>query len=256
MVDPLVDRGAHAFAVFGYLDTAADTQFVRVSRLQSESAFSDAGAPSPNVLSTDLETGVKTAWSDSLVTLADGSSGLVYYAAFDVRPGSQYLLEVSDESEKPTRATTSVPESIGLIAGTPRRNFMDDLEQTVVWSGLPRGREAVVHYRLRTIPSGADTTVAITYRDGGDVHSSGWIVNVTLERDFRVVRNLIRSARGDTAIALLDVSMSIEATSEEWSQSEASNIENGTGFFASVARLRESWSLDSTIVRSIGFELP
>ena len=256
-VDPLVDGGAHAFAVFGYLHTASDTQFVRVSRLQGESVFSEAGLAHPDVRSTDLETGVTTIWADSVVALADGRPGLIYYSALDVRPGSRYLLEVSDGAEAPTRAITSVPGSVGLFVGAPHPNFVDDLEQTVVWSGLRRGRDAVVHYRILTIPSGVDTTVAITYRDAGEVHPSGWLVDVTLERDARVIRNLVLSARGDTAVAFLDVSMSIEAPSEEWSQSEeALNIENGTGFFASVARLRESWALDSTVVRSIGFELP
>ena len=252
-----MDGGAHAFAVFGYLDTAADTQFVRVSRLQGESVFSDDDGPHPEVVSTDLETGGTITWSDSLVTLAGGEPGLIYYAAFDVRPGTRYALEISDDGKVPTRAFTSVPISNGLLADAPRPNFMNDLEQSIVWSDLRRGRETVVHYRVRTVPSGADTTVAIVYRDGGESHPSGWIVNVTLERDFRVVRNLVRSATGDTAVAFLDVSMSIEAPSDEWAQTEeASNIENGTGFFASVARLRESWALDSTIVRSIGFELP
>ena len=69
-IDPFVDSDAHAFAVFGYLDMASDTQQVRVTRIRPPDA-ADPETDSPDVVSVNLDTGETVAWTDSLVTLDD-----------------------------------------------------------------------------------------------------------------------------------------------------------------------------------------
>ncbi len=256
-MDPFVPGEGHRFAVFGYLDTAADTQYVRVARVRSDATFSSDNDDPPLVTTTNLHTGETVVWADSLIRLENGSLGLVYFAGFDIQPSATYRLDVTDEGAEPTRAFTTVPGTNGIIAGTPHPNRFGDLEQTVLWGSIARARDAHVFYQVRTLPTGVDTTIAISYVGLGERAPEGWIFGVTLERDYRLVRRFTESARGDTAIALLDLSMSIEAPSEEWTVTEeASNIENGTGFFASVGRFRESWSLDTTILQSIGYRTP
>lgn len=256
-VDPFAPGGGHPFTVFGYLDTAADTQFVRVSRLVPDpSGFRDVDDP-PSVSTTNLTSGETAVWADSVVELEDGSRGVVYFASFDVQPSTRYRLDVADDGVEPTSGFTTVPGTPGILTGTPIENRFGDLEQTIFWSSIARARNANVHYRVRTLPSRFDTTIVISYPGLGERLPEGWAFSVTLGRDFRLVRRFVESANDDSTIALIDVSMSIEAPSEEWSETgESSNIENGSGFFASVGRFRESWSLDSTTVRSLGYEVP
>lgn len=256
-IDPFALGDSQPFAIFGYLDTAADTQFVRISRTRSnESLLGELGDP-PVVTITDVGTGETAAWKDSVIALADGSHVRAFFSTFDIQPSVSYRLDVVDDGAEPTQASTTLPGTNGVISGVPRPNRLGDLEQTVVWQDVRRGRDMRVHYRVRSLSTGADTTVVRDYGDAGGVTMDGWLISVALESDSRIVRSLVQSAYGDTAIALLDLSMSIEALSEEWgAAAEAANIENGMGFFASVARFRKSWSLDSTIIRAIGYHTP
>lgn len=256
-VDPFAQGGGHPFALFGYLDSAADTQFVRVSRVRSDEVLSGGVGDPPIVTTTELQTGQSVTWRDSVVVLDDGSFGRIYFSSFDVQTGATYRMDVRDEGASPTQAFTSVPSTSGIVAFTPQRNRFGDLEQALLWKDLPRAREAHVHYRVRGMSSGADTTIAISYVGLGNALTNGWTFDVTLDRDTRLVRRFAEQTIGDTSLVLLDVSMSLESPSEEWTViGETSNIENGSGFFASVGRFRESWSLDSTIVRSIGYRTP
>lgn len=256
-VEPFAEGNGHSFAVFGFLDTAADTQFVRVSHIGSVGTDPEEVDDPPVAISTHLGTGETVAWQDSVITLEDGSLGLVFFASFEVQPATTYRLDVANDGAAPTRAFTTLPGTNGISSSVPRRDRFNDLEQTLFWSNLARARDALVHYHVQALPSGADTTIAVTYIDSGEVTSNGWLIDVSLDRDYRIVRRLVETATGDTALVLLDLSMSIEALSEEWLVTgDATNIENGTGFFGSIARFRESWSLDSTIVQSIGYRTP
>ena len=211
----------------------------------------------PLVTTTNLDTGESTAWTDSVVILDDGSLGTIFFALLEVQAGDTYRMDVRDGAEAITRATTKVPSTAGLAAGTPSRVRSGDLIQPLIWEDLRRGREAHVHYRVLSLPSSADTTIVLTYAGSGEITALGWSIGVMLDRDYRLVRRFIENARGDTALVLIDVSMSIEALSPEWVVTgDATNIENGSGFFASVGRFRESWTLDSTTIRSIGFRAP
>lgn len=256
-IDPFAGGGGSPFALFGYLDSAADTQFVRVSRVRSDEVLSGGLGDPPVVTTTERQTGHSVVWRDSVVVMEDGSPGRIYFSTFDVQTGATYRMDVRDEGAPPTRATTTVPATSGIVVFTPHLNRFGDLEQRLRWEDLPRAREAHVHYRVRGVSSGADTTIAISYIGSGEISARGWTVHVTLDRDSRLVRRFAEQAFGDTSLVLLDVSMSLESPSEEWAVlGEPFNIENGSGFFASVARFRESWSLDSSIVRSIGYRTP
>lgn len=243
--------------MFGYLDTGADTQFVRISRVGPDAAMSGELSDPPSVSTTNLLTGDSIDWTDSLVVLEDGALGRIFFATFDVQKSVTYRLDVRDGGTAPTRASTTVPAASGILPGTPYLNRFGDLEQPLIWQDLPHAREAHVHYRVRGHSTGIDTTVVVTYAGFGDASPRGWTINVTLERDYRLVRRFAANAVGDTSLVLLDFSMSIEAPSQEWTATdEASNIENGSGFFGSVARFKESWSLDSTLIRSLGYRTP
>ena len=57
--------------------------------------------------------------------------------------------------------------------------------------------------------------------------------------------------------ATLRGSLEIEQLSDEWETPEAPvNIENGFGFFGSVARNVETWTLEAADIRQLGYKPP
>lgn len=256
-VDPFSPRGSQDFAVFGFLDTAADTQYVRVARVQHDAAMLEDVELRPMVSTTNLANGVRTAWEDSAVVLEDGSRGLLHFAAFSALPGVTYRIEISDDPASSTRGFTTVPVTELVQVGMPRRDAFDALQQEIVWRDVGPPAEVALHYRVRALPTRTESTVTVPYVDVGSSSTVGWRVNVMLHRDFGTVRRRVQAAVGDTALVLLDVGMSFDVPSIEWMDvDEASNIDNGTGFFASVGRFFGNWSLDSTTVRAIGYRTP
>lgn len=261
-VDPFSPTGSQPFAVFGYLDTAADTQFIRVTDVRRDPAAALTAATivepdeRPRVTTTDVDTGNRIIWRDSLITLDDGAPGLLYFAPFSPRPGVTYRLEITDDASSTTRGFTTIPTSEIIHVEPPRRDGFGDLHQEIFWRDVGAPTGLALQYRVRTLPTRTESTVTIPYTDLGASSTTGWRVDVRLERDRFLVRRRLEEAVGDTVLVLLSIGMTLDVPSIEWVDAEeASNIENGTGFFASVGRFFETWPLDSTAVRRLGYRL-
>ncbi|RMF65573.1 MAG: DUF4249 family protein [Bacteroidetes bacterium] len=110
-VSPLRDDPDAFFALHGYLDTGADTQYVRVQALRSTVAPETTAFLDATVHSLDEATGATRAWHDSLVTLEDGRPGHLFFAPFRPEPGRTYRLVVtrSDGARTEARITTPAP---------------------------------------------------------------------------------------------------------------------------------------------------
>ena len=76
-VDPFIETDRY-FTIFGYLDTASDTQFVRVIPFRRDIGGSGDPNLDATVTSTELESGTLLPWRDSVITYADGSIGHVF----------------------------------------------------------------------------------------------------------------------------------------------------------------------------------
>ncbi len=107
--EPFTESGLH-YTLLGYLDTDADTQFVRVvpfrpvvDRLYTEEI--DAV-----LRSTDLDAGTSLVWQDSVVHFPDSSYGHVFWSRFRAAPGHKYRIEVERSDGSLTWAETVVPE--------------------------------------------------------------------------------------------------------------------------------------------------
>lgn len=243
------------FAVFGYLDTAADTQFVRVSPLRE--ALEPSGERPVRVSTLRLGTGAEVAWRDSLVRLDDGQTGLLFYAQLPVGPGDSYQLDVEGAEGEVTRAVTQVPLRVRLDTGPVMTDFNDRLAQRVTLLGQQRVPRRL-NIRYRVTPPGATDTVTVTlplFVFSGS--ASGIEVRVPLETDRAEVLRRLHLLPLDSTVVLHSLGLEIEQLSDEWETPEAAvNIENGFGFFGSVAHYVLTWTLEAADVRALGYRPP
>ncbi len=255
--DPVTESETAFFAVYGFLDTAADTQFVRVSPLRPLLEVA-ADPPVPRVSTTLLETGERVAWQDSLVRLDDGAAGLLFFARFRAHPGSRYRLEVRRADDGLTQAVTRVPPSPTLRTGVVTRAPTGDFVQEVTWTGLTRRpADATLRYHLVRPGAAEAEVVTFTFNETGMPAPDGWTFTVNLSQDRFAILNLLDRPPLDTTIALLGLDMEIRERSEEWLRPDAPlNILNGFGFFGAVATFARGWTLDSTATVQVGFALP
>ncbi len=100
-VDPFLETDRY-FTLFGYLDTDLDTQYVRVIPLRRLVETPPPGPLDATVVSTDLVTGERVVWRDSVVTFANGRTGNVFYGVFNPHLGHRYKLEVADAQGRTT----------------------------------------------------------------------------------------------------------------------------------------------------------
>jgi hypothetical protein len=254
-VEPLLDEPEAFFALHGFLDTAADTQFVRVEPLRA-SILGDSDAPLDAVVtSTHLQTGATTTWRDSLVTLDDGRTGHLFFARFRPLAGGDYRLTVLRPDGRASEATTHVPE-VPAVRPAPPVGDAFRLMQRVTLEGLTRPvRDLDVHYLVSSTLTDSLRTLTIAYGDAGRPGAQGWDVDLFLARDLRTIRRrFVFANENDTTLTFFGLSMSFDLPSVEWLTPDApANIVHGHGFFGAVGRHTVTWRLDAEAVRTMGF---
>ena len=253
--EPINEEPTSFFAVFGFLDTAADTQFVRVSPLRE--TVEASGGLAARVSTRTLGTGEEVVWQDSLVALDDGEAGLLFYAPLPVEPGDSYQLDVRGDDGEATRALTQVPLRVSLDLGPVTTDFNDRLAQRVTLLGVQRVPRSM-NMLYRVMPPGATDTLTIRlplFVFGGS--ADGIVLRVPLEADRDEILERLQRLQRDTTVVLHSVGLELEQLSDEWETPNASvNIENGFGFFGSIARYVETWTLEAADIRALGYTPP
>jgi len=255
-VDPFTEQQEEFFVIYGYLDTAADTQKVRINPI-TRALDQSIDQGDIVVSSTILETGETVVWSDSLIQLEDGSNGFLFYALFSPQPGRTYRLDIHGVEGLQTSAHTTVPETPHITVHEPAIGVFGLTSQQIVINDYWSPRNLGVQYHVIPLDKNEVETHLITYHGVGFPGNEGWEVVVQLERDFRMLVRDIYTSPDDTTMAFVGVGLVYDRLSDDWqNQGLELNIVNGHGFFGSIGRYYSEWSIDSTTVRDIGFIFP
>lgn len=256
--DPLTEAETDFFAVFGFLDTSADTQFVRVSPLRAVLNEQSTG-DGISVVSTVLSSGEQVVWHDSLVQLTNGQTGLLYYAEkMTLQDDEIYRLDVRGPGEQVTRAFTRTPAFFPLQVSPPVRSATS-FTQIVTWEGLQtRPAQARLSYRIQRPNAAAPDTLIVPYQDPGRPAEEGWSFSISLSQDRLALLEMLERSPDDNSVVLLDIHLEIEQRSEEWQRINQPplNITQGFGFFGAVARHGQTWTLEPSVATQVGFALP
>ena len=259
-VEPFGETSAK-FGLFGFLDAAADTQFVRVEiRRESQSRV---GLEVPKMISRNLESGLQQTWQDSLVTLETGDQGLLFWSAFRPEESSRYQLEVSDPVSDLSSGGTS--EMSSAIVEMPSSPVMS-INPTVV-TNAATWEQQLIFEETPAIPDRVSVRYVTAYRNGAlyvnevdyftrfvtyDVNA--WSMRTRLSRDLDSIRG--EGGFGDTEeIRFKEAKVILRLRSEQWLNggSTNSNVENGFGFVGSVITFEEIWPIDADVLLDRNF---
>ncbi len=267
----------HYYSIYGYLDTLADSHFVRVVPLRTrlERAQSPTDGPfariDARVTSFDLATGDSVAWTGALVRLRDGTYGHLFGARIPALfPGRTYRLEVRRSDGKRSHAETTVPLPPRWRIGPPQQQG-GGLVQTVRLEGVPnRPDDVALVYAVGPPGTINPNRVRIPYGRPGSLRDGAWTLDVLLSRDADAVRDtLARQLGPDFAagpLVLFSVTMHTATLDTAWDPpggvfdpdvlqlpTTFSNVVNGFGFFGSIGRFAEDWTLDAETAEALGF---
>jgi hypothetical protein len=256
-VDPILESDRN-FTLYGTLDMARDTQFVRVIPIRATLRPSEGSLQGIRFTSTDLVSGEQRVWDDSLLTFADGSRGLVFYDALRIRPSHTYRIEVSHpDLDVVTRAETTVPdqptglivrpeETSGGLGGEIARGF-----QIIVWEGVTEEPFQVdVWYRFLPAENAPFRDVPLPYAPSNTAGPDGWQARLDLRKD-RITLDTLASVN---LWPLLNVAARLTMLDAAFvppggvfdpevlaQPGTLSNVENGFGFVGAVARYAAEW---------------
>lgn len=253
--NPITENQTEFFAVYGFLDSDADTQFVRVSPVRP---LLDTGSrpADTQVFSTQIESGERIAWRDSAVVLNDGTTGLLFYAPFRPERGATYLLEARGADDQVTKALTEVPALLSLRIAPLRQSI--DFIQNVTWLGEQRyPARSIIQYTVLPSASSPPVVITLPFNDLGRRTSDGWMFSVNLSRDRTAVLSQLNRVSTDSSVVLLNIHMEIERRSIEWiTPGMSSNIQQGFGFFGALSISTDTWTLDPSETSAVGFAAP
>lgn len=248
-VDPFADTSHRAFAVYGYLDSRADTQFVRVTPVIGASGFEYGESLDAEVILTDLHTGTPVALQDFSVVLEDGRRAYVYYTLERPVAGNTYRLDVySPDGGDTTDAVTHMPGPDQVIVEDAERDVTGRYMQMVRWLDVSSVRDIVVHYEVRAGPS--VTTVSVNYPSPQAGESNETRLN--LEWDLDVVLRSLPAGTDTSDVELRGVNVTADLASREWGMIADSPRQ----FFAAVGRVHREWILPDSVIAAMGYRLP
>ena len=252
-LQPLVDGAENNFSLYGYLDTAADTQFVRLDPVRISSVGGRMSLADASVTSVD-DQGNRQDWHHTEVTLDDGSVGDLFYSIFRPLPGARYELTATSATGASTRAVVDVPMPPAIDPLPPRGDTLS-LMQNVRIVGLDRTPlRLTVLYDVQLPERPGPSVVEVDYGQGNGRTSGGWAFDVFLARDQGTVLFSLDRDVDDRDVALRKIAVRTELLSPEWDEPTAArNLSSGRGFFGAIGRYEITWMLSPSVVDMLGF---
>ncbi|WP_412070074.1 hypothetical protein [Rubrivirga sp. IMCC43871] len=262
-VDPTVGLDV-PFSLYGQLDPTADRQALRVAPI-ALSIDADSLTIDAEVASTDLETGATTAWRDSLVTFADGSTGHVFVADFTPRPGSAVRIDARRSDGAVSSVTVEVPPLVEPVVDAAIY-IENGIGYPVRLTGAPRvlsGEFYVTVAGHPDDPPGVPRRLTVPIRTTPTQTATGeWTVDIPFVDATR--RHLRSLGLFETGLGLVSVEYSFFVTGADWNPPSTdpdvlvepgtfSNVVDGLGFVGGGYRSSVRWIVSVAAAAAAGF---
>ncbi len=270
-VSPIIES-SRQYTLFGTLDMARDSQFVRVIPIRDN--INEAGDElEVSVRSIELSTQETFVWKDSIHTFADGRVGHIFFAPFRIRPSLTYRIEVTpDDGEQVTSVETTVPDrpvaEIQEIAFAFTRTTQLSARQRILWHGLRSSPYEIEQwYRFLSLADYTFKDYQLSYdpvNSALENEMDVWEMNKDLVQDRDTLSTQLDLKAIDLLagvalrITLLDdnfVPPSGEFDREILSQpGTLSNVENGFGLLGAIGRFSVEWTIPDSIAQGLGYQ--
>jgi hypothetical protein len=246
---PLSENHTAPFSIFGYLDTSADTQWVRLTPVRKQLDLS-TDVSERNVTIEHLQKGNTAAMHDSLILFPDGFHILNAWAVTDIlKPEQTYRLKAERPDGAASTVTITFPEdfptpvleiydivnvSILTIQGVERLVSVQwqarahVVSESAGWDYVRVFRRSMTDY-VRQVEPGK-------YRLRSGISDGGFVYGMVPE-----------PPRDDLEVEILDLQIFVASGGPEWKEefsslddrnyslpNVTSNVENGVGYLFGI----------------------
>lgn len=241
---------SESYTLWGALDPTADQQRIRVVRITPTITAGDPNPLPATVTSTDVATGVVTAWRDSVVSFSNGTVGHVFVARMRPAFGSVHVVRVTDPDRPEVSAVVSVPRRTAPPIQLPTERTSQGPVFAAFWPDAPRLNRVRARYtflRPDCLPVVVENAVTPTF--SGPVEF-GWQVRVSMATE---LPELLRELE-PFQHALVEIRLSGEVASEDWrppggvfdpevliDPTVFGNVSGGFGFVGSAYETALTW---------------
>ena len=258
------------FSIYGYLDTGADTQFVRVVALR-DSIFTSDDPLEATVTTTDFETGRMIVWKDSVVSFYNyrDDTGHVFWTKDKPEAGHVYRLNVERPDGAVSYADVRIPEAPDDPVVTRPVTYGNTVWQHIEWSESFNAPVVDMVYHVRdTSRTGSETEIVLSYVDAFVSADGRSEVSISMTQDTELVYkglDLPQSTRL-ARIELLGVEIRIARASEDWTflgskldyetlafPGKFSNVTQGFGFIGAIIHTSYSWIIPPDDMILLGY---
>ena len=265
-IDPFNNDGRY-FTVYGFLDQSQNFQSATehtlrvipvtrtVERIEDPSQFQ--ASIDARVFTTDLFTGQTVEWRHTLQRLENGRYGHIFRSSFFVEPNRVYRLEVVRSDGIITSAETRIPDLSPirpLLSAPDVSQDSSTVKQVVTLPQTTAVWDLDVIYHVSGSNCFTSSRVTVPYESTGVLKSGGWSLTIDITADKQSLSeqlgNFVICAMGMRAKILDDewqIPEEVLNSEEPPLPTSLSNVENGYGFFGSIALFQYDWPLSSEL---------
>ena len=260
------------FTLYGVITPQADTQKVLVFPIEGVLRPAQAEPLDAQFTSTDMQSGERRVWRDSLKREDNGQYTHIFWSPFTAEYGRTYRLEVVRSDGAMARVDAAVPPFSELVEQETPEGF-PVITPILVDGDVPRLLKVEVTYFFRfrdpAAPTPTPRRAVIPYDERIERIDGGWLIPVNLSRDFTTIRSqLLFEGTFDRTfgIRLDNIVLRLIAANEEWNPPEGvfeaevlvqpgtlTNVEDGFGFVGAGYRLQHTWLPLPEVIEGAGF---
>ncbi len=262
-VPPTLDTG-RPFTLWGALNPSAEIQAVRVVPIQLTIDANVAGPLDAEFVTTNLDTGERVVWRDSVVQFPRGDAGDVFIAPFQPGYGEAYEVVATRSDGATSTARIVTPPLIEPVRLQPEIG-PGRADQRLLWPEAPRLNDVEIEYSVRDINCNS-YRMTLPAPSFAEPFEFGW--QVTLP--YNTVRDVLAAEVGTSQITLLRVTVRALVTDANWKPpfgfgfdddliiqpGTVSNVENGFGFVGAAYPSAVSWNPEVEVLRAARFVEP
>ena len=268
-VDPIIGS-EYPFTLWGFMNSGADTQYVRVFPITGDIGFDTTSVIDARVFSTDLTSGEQREWTYKKVGFDSLGSGHVFWSPFRAEFEHRYRLEVSRSDGAASSVEVTVPPEVEIEVDVYLQGVSIPIRIEGDTPNLVGPK--VTYHAINVPPSNAWPpwtpifppvlhSVTVPYDDELRTTTDGWRLMVNMVNDTAAVfgdfrANCLITSRRFSApnVWLRSMEFSVVAADSMWRPpggvfdpnvlavpGTMSNVENGYGFFGAGQGIRYEW---------------
>lgn len=247
------ENDKYFFSIFGYLDAAADTQWVRVSPAR-EQLNAPPEFPEMQVTLENLDSGETITMKDSLFASGSGFNYINFYTLADIEPGRNYRVKAEKPDGRASQVTVATPAEFPTPRLLKDTSFWTDEHiYQIVINGVDKLVDVQTWWfvRIQSADGVEYKRFMFSYKDRlewVEVYGGAYVAEFIFEQEQAEIMDspTIRLAP-DPEVEFLHQQVYVAAAGPEWneeisslddlhySQTElVSNVENGLGYMVGV----------------------